>query len=77
MLSLLAALRQPPRDRVLQPVPTVVEREVRREFQLDVVGRTSQLQQRFYLISTEKLLKHPTLIAIRDNAAQSLVGKRG
>ena len=45
-------------------VPTVVETEIRRQFQVEALGRAETVRERFYAISIERRLKHPAVIAI-------------
>lgn len=53
-------------------VPSVVENEVRRQFQVQLVGRVEEVKERFYAISTDRKLKHPAVLAISEAARQSL-----
>jgi LysR family transcriptional activator of nhaA len=46
------------------PVPSVVEAEVRREFHLDLVGRSTEIKEEIYVISIEKRLKNPLVLQI-------------
>lgn len=43
------------------PVPTIVEREVCREYNVQLVGRVSAVQEKFYLISLERKLSSPSI----------------
>lgn len=52
--------------------PSVVETEVRREHEVRVVGRTTQVKQRFYAISVEEKLKHPAVLAIWEAARREI-----
>jgi len=52
------------------PAPTVVEAEVCRQYQVQVVGRTDEVRERFYAVSVERRLKHPAVVAISDAARQ-------
>jgi LysR family transcriptional activator of nhaA len=52
--------------------PTVVEAEIRRAYQVRVVGRLPEVRERFYAISVERKLTHPAVLAIRDAARQLL-----
>jgi LysR family transcriptional activator of nhaA len=54
------------------PAPTVVERAVRRQYQVAVVGRADDVRERFYAISIEKKLKHPAVVAITEGATQGV-----
>ena len=55
-------------------VPSVVEREVVRQHQVRVVGRTGEIRERYYAISAERRLKHPAVVAMTDAARGSMPG---
>jgi LysR family transcriptional activator of nhaA len=44
--------------------PTVIEKEVCRQYKVRVVGRIDAVRERFYAISVERRLKHPAVVAI-------------
>jgi LysR family transcriptional activator of nhaA len=48
--------------------PTVVEAEVKRQYDVEVVGRIDAVQERFYAITQHRKLKHPAVTAILENA---------
>ncbi|UCC32107.1 MAG: transcriptional activator NhaR [Phycisphaerales bacterium] len=54
--------------------PTVIEKEVQRQYSVRVVGRVESVRERFYAISVEKKVKHPAVVAIADEARQKLFG---
>ena len=54
--------------------PTVIEKEVQRQYGVKVVGRLESVRERFYAISVEKKVKHPAVVAIADEARRKLVG---
>jgi LysR family transcriptional activator of nhaA len=56
----------------LFPAPTVVEKEVMRQYDVQVVGRAPEVRERFYAISVERRLKHPAVVAISDAARHEL-----
>jgi LysR family transcriptional activator of nhaA len=56
----------------LFPVPTVVEKEVCRQFDVSRVGRIDAIRERFYAISIERRLKHPAVLAISERARKML-----
>lgn len=56
----------------IAPVPSVVEREIRREFHLELIGTVEEVRERFFLISIEKRLKNPMVKAIVDRAQEKL-----
>ena len=50
------------------PAPSVVREEVRRQFDVRVIGKTEAVTERFYAISTEQKLKHPGVVAVQETA---------
>ncbi len=48
----------------LFPAPTVIEKEVCRQYKVRVAGRIDAVRERYYAISVERRLKHPAVIAI-------------
>lgn len=54
--------------------PTVIEKEVQRQYSVRVVGRLDYVRERFYAISVEKKVKHPAVVAIANEARQKLFG---
>lgn len=54
--------------------PTVIEKEICRMYRMAVVGQTDELQERFYAISPERRLKHPSVVMITDTARARLFG---
>ena len=57
--------------------PIVVEKQVQRKYNVDVVGRTDEVRERFYAISFERIIRHPAVTAISDAARQSLFVNNG
>lgn len=49
-------------------VPTVIEREVKRQYDVDMVGGTDAVRERFYAISREQIIRHPAVTAITTTA---------
>jgi LysR family transcriptional activator of nhaA len=49
-------------------LPTILERRIRRQFTVGVVGRAQDIRERYYAISTERKLKHPAILAISEAA---------
>lgn len=49
-------------------VPAVVEREVCAELQVQPLGRTEEVRERYYAISVERRLRHPAVVAIAAGA---------
>lgn len=55
--------------------PSVIERDVARQFGVVPIGRLEQVKERFFAISVEKRLKHPAVVAISENARHDLFGQ--
>jgi LysR family transcriptional activator of nhaA len=53
-------------------VSSVLERQIRREHNLRLVGRAETVLNRFYAISVERKLKHPAVVAICETARHEL-----
>jgi len=56
--------------------PTAIESEVRRQYGVRVVGRTDAVRERFYVISAERRLQNPAVVAISESARHMLVDGR-
>ena len=54
------------------PAPTVIEKEVCRQYRVRVVGRIEAVRERYYAISVERRLKHPAVVAICETARNKL-----
>ena len=52
--------------------PSVVEKEIRYQYTVEVVGRTDAIRERFYAISFERIIKHPAVTAISNVARHNL-----
>lgn len=52
--------------------PTVIEEEICRMYRMSVVGRTDEIEERFYAISSERRLSHPAIVLITDTARADL-----
>lgn len=52
--------------------PTVIEREVVKQYHVEVIGRTLDIKERFYAISVERIIKHPAVAAISEAARLKL-----
>jgi LysR family transcriptional activator of nhaA len=57
-------------------VPAAVETEVQRQYRLRVLGRIDAIKERFFLISTERKLKHPAVAAIAELARETVFRPR-
>ena len=54
--------------------PTVLEREIRRQYGVRVVGRIEAVRERFYAITSERKLTHPAVLAITRAARRDIFG---
>lgn len=52
------------------PGPTVLEREICKQFAVCCIGRSPEVRERFYVASVERRIKHPAVLAIREGARQ-------
>ena len=54
--------------------PGVIDEEVVSRLPLRVVGRAPDLRQRFYIISLERKIRHPAIVALCDLARATIFG---
>ena len=54
------------------PGPTAVEREISREHEVSIVGRTDHVVERFYALTTERRIQPPALPLIIERARSQL-----
>jgi LysR family transcriptional activator of nhaA len=52
----------------------VVEAQIRRQYNVRVVGQLPTVRERFYAISAERKLAHPAVVAITEAARETLFG---
>ena len=53
-------------------MPSVIEEEVSRQFDVTVIGRTEDIEACFYAITVERRLRHPAVVAIAQAARSTL-----
>lgn len=53
--------------------PSAIEREIRRQFRVRVIGRVDSIRERYYAISAERRLTHPGVLAITAAAKTHLL----
>lgn len=53
-------------------VPTAVEKDVLTKYGVEVIGRTDEVKENYYLISPERRIKHPAVTAITETARSEL-----
>ena len=56
--------------------PTVIEREVVRQYGVVIVGRLEAVRERYFAISVERRLKHPAVVAISEAAHEMMTTAR-
>ena len=56
------------------PAPTVIEAQVRSQYGVSVIGRTTEVMERFYAISVERRITHPAVREITEAARSELFG---
>jgi len=49
-------------------VPSAIAKEVSSQYNVQVIGKTSEIKEQFYSITTERRLSNPALIAINETA---------
>ncbi len=52
--------------------PTVVEQEVSQQYGVEVLGRVTEVRERFYAVSVERRLKNAAVVAISEAARHEL-----
>ena len=55
------------------PGATVMEKEICRQYQVQIVGRPESVKQCYYALTVERRLKHPAVLAIVESARQKLL----
>jgi LysR family transcriptional activator of nhaA len=53
-------------------IPTTMEEDVSTKYGVEVIGRTDQVRERYYAISTERRIRHPAVAAITEAARSDL-----
>jgi LysR family transcriptional regulator, transcriptional activator of nhaA len=55
--------------------PTAVRREVEQQYEVVSIGDVAHVRERFYIISIERRLKHPAVVALCEAARQDVFSK--
>jgi LysR family transcriptional activator of nhaA len=55
------------------PGSTAMEKEICRQYQVEVVRRIGSVKQKFYAITVERRLKHPVVMALFDAARREIL----
>jgi LysR family transcriptional activator of nhaA len=50
--------------------PSAIEDGVKRQYEVEIVGRLPEVRERFYALSAERRLRHPAVVAISEAARQ-------
>ncbi len=58
------------------PAPSVLERELRRRYGFERIGRAENVRAQFYAISVERKIKNPAVAAICDTAREQIFHTR-
>jgi len=58
-------------------MPSVIEAEVKRQYDVQVIGRVDAVHERFYAISVERKLRHPAVVAMYETVRQDLFHEEG
>ncbi len=56
------------------PATAVIADEIKRQHKVQLVGRVDEIRQRFYAISVERRIKNPAVLAISEEAHQTIFG---
>ena len=56
------------------PIPTVVVDRVARQYEVEPIGETDEVCERFYAISVERRVRHPAVAAVCDSARSGMFG---
>ncbi|MEW5847972.1 MAG: transcriptional activator NhaR [Myxococcota bacterium] len=54
------------------PAPAAVANRVRRQFGVQLIGRADDVRERFYLISLERRLRNPAVVALFEQAREHI-----
>lgn len=52
--------------------PSYVEREIQEQYRVQVIGRSAEIRESFYVISPERRVKHPAVAKLLAHARRSL-----
>ena len=50
--------------------PQVIEKEILEQYQVEIIGRTNEVVEKFFAISVERIIKHPAVAAIFEAARE-------
>lgn len=49
-------------------LPSIIEQEICKQYQVKVIGRVSEIREKLYAISAERKIRHPAVAAVCDEA---------
>ena len=52
--------------------PRIIEEDIARQYDVEVIGRTDAAQERFYAVALERRLTHPAVLAVSKSARDEL-----
>ena len=52
--------------------PQVIEKEIQQQYEVEIIGRSNEIIERFYAISIERIIKHPAIVAISEATQHDL-----
>lgn len=55
-------------------MPSIIDAEVQRQFDVTAIGHTDEIEQCFYAITVERRLRHPAVVAIAEAARSHIFG---
>jgi LysR family transcriptional regulator, transcriptional activator of nhaA len=55
-------------------MPSIIDAEVQRQFNVTAIGHTDEIEQCFYAITVERRLRHPAVVAIAETARSHIFG---
>ncbi len=56
--------------------PSVIEKEVCKQYGVRVVGRINEIREQFYAISMERKIRHPSVLTLAESARNEVFKKR-
>lgn len=55
--------------------PTVIEKEVRAQYGVKVVGRVAEIRESYYAITMQRHIKHPAVVDLTERARERLLAR--
>ncbi len=59
----------------IMPIPSVVEKEIKQEFNLELVGRIEEVKEQIYIVSIDRKLRNPLVQKICSHGQNSIFAK--